>query len=349
MEIKRKCIKKIDDFEELRTIWEKIQYGPEMTVFQEINWNILLYKELMKKVLLHNFCSVEIFWGIDKEKIVIIPILVQKISTKNKLFGKKKGIYLLGNGSYSDYLNIIYEEFNEYLVNFVIDEIKKIYKNMPVFFSDIREDTSFNNYLLLKGKMIEENVSVSVRLNKSADEYTGSLSKHTRQNLRTSVNRMNKDGKNYELEIQNNIKNERLLSELTDIHIKRMIIKNNGKKHKKIISRLKILIRIFKEKHNNIIIDSMKTMQNSVCVIVRINGEVAGYLYGLKDRRAVRIMQNCVDAQYSYYSPMFRGSYEYIVKCIEEAETEEVDFTRGDEQYKYKLGGVETKLYTYVL
>ena len=55
------------------------------------------------------------------------------------------------------------------------------------------------------------------------------------------------------------------------------------------------------------------------------------------------LMQNCFKMEYAFYSPLFRGTYDFLIKQIqnESKNVMQIDFTRGDEPYKYKLGGVE--------
>ena len=95
----------------------------------------------------------------------------------------------------------------------------------------------------------------------------------------------------------------------------------------------------------------MKRMNNSIFVIVKLNDVTVGYLYGLMDNRAIRVMQNCFKMEYAFYSPLFRGTYDFLIKQIqnESKNVMQIDFTRGDEPYKYKLGGGEMQLHNYVI
>ncbi len=112
-------------------------------------------------------------------------------------------------------------------------------------------------------------------------------------------------------------------------------------------SYVRIKYRTNREKNNNIISESMKVMDNSCLVICYLNNDIAGYLYGLIDRDTIRIMQNCVKEDYKFYSPMFRGAYDFILMQYDNDDIKIVDFTRGNEQYKYNLGGVEIQLKSY--
>ena len=61
----------------------------------------------------------------------------------------------------------------------------------------------------------------------------------------------------------------------------------------------------------------------------------------MRDSDAVRIMHNCVKEEYSFYSPMFKRAYDFICEEINNKRynVTQIDFTRGDENYKFQLGG----------
>lgn len=101
----------------------------------------------------------------------------------------------------------------------------------------------------------------------------------------------------------------------------------------------------------DIVENSMRRLPQSYFIIVKLKGVIASYLYGLRDDRAIRIMHNCFDEDYKFYSPMFRGAYDFILDQTENRalNVDQIDFTRGDEEYKFKLGAEELPLYHYAL
>lgn len=352
-EVRKLKIQNESQFKKLEPIWKQLERGQDMTVFQSYKWNELLYEEWSRSKYQKLFCSLEVYFLSENSEVkLLVPLLVQRKSTRNKWFGREKGIYILGHGSYSDYLNVIYDFSEESMFECLIDTIQRDYPHIPCIFTDIRENTYFCRFFETKG-MVPANVTVSVSVKKLEDEeaYTSSLSKHTRQNLRTALNRMKKDGMEYELRTYDTIHDPDLLDALRRVHVKRMQEKNASSIDilHKISAWIRILVRTYREYNNNIIYSSMQNMEQSCLVMVLINSQVAGYLYGLKDGSVIRIMQNCVDEQFKYYSPMFRGTYDFLVQCYRDSTLSEVDFTRGNEDYKYRLGGEESKLYKYVI
>lgn len=354
MVIEKKRIRKIDDFDHLKSEWRKVEEGADMTVYQLFSWNRLLVQEHFNTFMSGFFSDIVVYIAKEEEKVVcILPLIVQKRSNKTKWFGRKKGIYILGHASYSDYLNAIYKKIDTDEMDMLFEILKRDYPNQRMILTDLIEGTLFEKYMEGAGaKKLESTVSVAVAKEESPDAYNKKLSKHVRQNLRTAVNRMNKDGIEYNYKIVNGpIDDKVLLNQFRDIHIERMREKNTIETDliHKLSSRVRVKYRTHKEKRNNIIYESMRSMKNSFFVIVFINGVVSGYLYGLRDRNTIRIMQNCFRSEYKFYSPMFRGIYDFLIKNYEDDEIDKVDFTRGNESYKYQLAGVDTVLKQYCM
>lgn len=340
-------IKSEKDLLKYKDLWKTIEKNPEMTVFQSYEWNVLLYRQWKKSLYNRIFSKVYIF----SEEKMIVPLVAQKISFGFKWIGRKRGVYILGTDSYSDYLNIIYGENQE---DHILDFIKEILKlKMPLYLSRIREDTQ--TYRLLNENGIypsTETVAVEVLLDKfsSKEEYTKSLSKSTRQNLRTALNRMQKDNIRFHFEVIEGKLGEEMVAELLPIHLARIMDIN--KRYKNCLNRISNYFRRKKlkkiELHNNVVTEAMVKMDNALTVVAYCNNEIGGYIFGFRENEKIRIIQNCIKDEYKFYSPMFRGIYDFICELIGST-INSVDFTRGGEEYKYKLGGVETKLYSYVL
>ncbi len=349
--IRKYKMKSEEDLSVIEGIWRSIETGTEMTIYQSYDWNRLLIKEELSKPLSRFLLSIYIYVIEDeKDAVVIFPIVVKKHSSNIRKKSRRKGIYLLGSGSYSDYLNVIYKgTVKSDIFESVLSQIRNDFIGYEIHIDDIRQNTQFLSYLINSTNTFTENIAVQVVKRSTLEEYTGELSKSVKQNLRTAKNRMNKDGMLYELMVLGRTDDLSLVDELRDIHIERMLEKN-AQDRNGFLPRLELKYRIYKENHNNIISNSMKSMEEARIIIVRLNGNISGYLYGLVDKRTIRILQNCVKPEYKFYSPMFCGAFDYIVQVLyEENEFDIVDFTRGDEKYKYNLGGEEVKLCSFIL
>jgi len=341
-------INNVNDFIKLKDLWQKLETGNDMTIYQSYDWNLLLYREETVADLNKAFSGVHIVicWE-GGTPVCLVPLIINKHSVRIGNHGREKGIYLLGYKSYSDYLNIIYKDITEDVIIKLLSKIQSFYAGYQMLFTDILANTLFGKVLVdQRIGDITESIAVEVVRREDLESYNSLLSKSVKQNLRTARNRMLRDGYKYSFEIFTGTLNEELINDLVGLHLRRMRTKNTDTTSisKKIESSIDIFLRARKEKINNVVRESMKCMKQSFCEVVYLNEKIAGFLYGLHDRKAIRIMQNCVNDNFRFYSPMFRGAYDYIVSTYNDNNVEIVDFTRGNEQYKYNLGGTEKRL-----
>lgn len=346
--IKKYIIQKIEDFEQLREKWKQLECGKDMTIFQSYDWIVLVFQQYINERYNRIFSFVVVY----ESNNVIVPVIIQKHGLSFKWLGRSKGIYFLGEGSYSDYMNLVYDEAKDGELKDIINYIINDNKGLPWKFSFVRDGTRLNQILSKNNiPIIHQMVSVEVYLPESVEGYDKSLSKSTKQNLRTALNRMKRDKINYKLIVTRGRVNTKLADELVPIHLNRVLDINTGSTEfiNRISNWLKRRRLVRTETTNNIINNSMKSLSNSLLVISMLNDSIAGYLYGLADNQKIRILQNCFVDEYKFYSPMFRGAYDFLVREIEEHNIKCVDFTRGNEEYKYRLGGSEIKLLTYRL
>lgn len=353
MEITRQYIRTEKELAQLQEQWKRLETGRDMTVFQSFAWNQLLLHEFLNYKTNRFTGAICVYCAKEGDKVrIILPLIIQKIATKSRWFGRKKGIYFLGHNSWSDYCNAVYDDSvsQEELIS-LIKRVKADFTNYTLYLMDIFPDTALDKAMLALGAdVFFTRPAVYVPRRNSKEEYAESLSKHTKQNLRTSLNRMKTDGIDYSLTVLSAVSDESLLNQLTAIHKDRFIVKNLHKKQD-ILHRFanfcRTKVNTYKEENNNIVRDSMQKMPDSCLVLVRLNNEIAGYIYGLKDGTAIRIMQNCLLDKFKFYSPMFRGIYDFILSTYDDDAIDNVDFTRGDDNYKLLLGGVQITLNSY--
>lgn len=356
LKVERILIEKPSDFLEVRDLWHELENGKDMTAFQSYAWNELLVEEYFADAYNRTFSKLYVYYVVREEcPVLLAPLIVQKHTAKLSWWGRRKGIYLLGLNSYSDYMNFVYQSFEEETADLLLKAIREHFYGLPFYFNYIRKDTDACEYLIdRKAEILAQTTSVYVSLCGSADVYLSSLSKSTKQNLRTAKNRMVKDSLEYVLETGRELQNTENIDTLLYMHDVRAMSKNS-KRDVDFLHRISRILmtkyRTRKEKKYNIIAQSMKRMHNSYFVTVSLNGNIVSYLYGLTDQKAYRIMQNCFDEEYKFYSPMFKGAFDFISKECDEGKlgVSQIDFTRGDEEYKLKLAGKEVPLYHFVI
>ena len=150
IEINLTNINNTHDLEQFREKWKEIEKGSDMTIFQSYDWNILLVEEEKKRKFSSYFSKIVVLSIYNSDCFVgLVPLIVQKHSNKTKWFGRKRGIYILGHASWSDYLNIIYsDDFASEHFNYIMNFIKQKYNGYTLYVTDIREETRFYEYLL---------------------------------------------------------------------------------------------------------------------------------------------------------------------------------------------------------
>ena len=353
MQITKYEIKSEKDLIPLEDAWKKMENGAEMTAFQTFLWQRLLTREWLGWKLHALYSRVVIYVAMDGGKpVMIFPAIIYKISTKTRWFGAKRGVYLMGQGSYSDYMNVIFSEFSPSAFEAIIAEIKKDFRGYRIILTSIRHDASLTEYLNSKNTPRKDfEVSLTVRRMESPEAYQASLSKNTRAHLRKDVNKMERDNIDYRIEVFGAVKDEKLLKEMVDLHVRRILVKNTRTKGILHIlsAEVKKAYKKYRDLHNNIVAMSMKENERSVTILIWMNNELAGYQYGLKEKNAIRLLQTCFNAKYATYSPLFRGVFDFILQSYRDPEIQEIDFLRGSEEFKYKLGGQEVQLYQFEL
>lgn len=332
---------KISEIDLLQDAWLQLEKGLDMTYFQSYAWNLMLAR-LNEGVRSKKFvlCYATVYRG---DKICLIaPLWIVR-----KTFGKfnQRGIYLFGRGQWSDYLNFIYNDWDDELAVFLFQKIKETFKIDTCYFENLQETSSLKQFITDYFQVVEQNQSVCVALSlpNTKAEYTRLLSKNARQNLRTARNRADKDG----LEFVYNFNDTQVnLSEFSKFRSVRVAEKNNweGNTFKwRILNFVstKILKRgWYKFREYNPFEDdrrsrflTLKTLQGDLC---------AAFNYGIDaPHQRIVMMAVATNEDYARYSPGMLLLHAFIEALIDSKSVETVDFTRGNERYKYVLGGTE--------
>lgn len=350
MRVEEYLITSVEEFEALAPIWKELELGEDMTAFQSYDWNRLLIEEFFSNLYNRLLAKVKVYVAVKQDKpIMILPVIIQKATAKILWWGRKKGCYILGEGSFSDYLNFIYWDFDEQALNEIINKLPR-----PLSFNCIRSETDISKCFDKMNGVMHTTPSVYVELESSVEDYTAKLSKSVRQNLRTASNRMNKAELTYNLCVFDGKLDAQLAKELICMHDIRAKTKNKKHDRKGLhwISRwIRNKYKEYQNKHYNIVYSSMINNASGVTIVSYINDVPAGYMYGMKDHNAIRIMHNCFKEEYKFYSPMFKGAFDFICEEIQnnKYKVKQIDFTRGNEAYKFQLGGKELLLNNYFI
>ncbi len=332
----------ISNFKRLESCWKKLESGRDMTYFQIFEWYEMLWslnKHIRDRRFEINFVSVEL----NGEVLLIVPLWVVK-----KTFGKfnRKGFYIFGHGGWSDYLNFIYKDFDADAIDYLLVQLRDKYKISDFYFENIQNGTDLYEYLSVRCNQKDMTSQVCVGLSIGGlrfEEYNKSLSKQSRQNIRTANNRLARDGKSLVYNTDDQAVNLGKFASYRNIRVAK---KNDwgGKTLKwRIINFIstKLLRRgwyKFAEyapytHDSNSKFMTAKTPDGELC---------ASFNYGVsQDGRSIVLMAVSTNPAYSKYSPGILLAYNFIKEAIESNRYDYIDFTRGNEPYKFALGGKE--------
>ncbi len=335
--------------EDIKKDWLYLQDGLDMTAFQHYDWYCMLEKEFKSNFFIKisgRICYLEILD--DDVPIAIAPLHIQKKSIAFKNFGYKKGVYFLGMKGYSDYLNFIYRELNSQQISFLIKSIFSVSGLKKIRLAGVPESSALS--LALNSGGIDEQVScvfeepcVSLKVKETSDDFFKGMKKQFRQNYRTQKHHYEKDGIELTYKLYKGTFNDvETLNRIKEIHEDRFEQKNKDNLSMKIYRIKNKFVGSFDE-----ISYAMKNNQESWVLLGFINGKLVSYIYGLQDKQALRIMQLGFDRKYAKYSPGIMILIDCILDNFNEYSQKVVDFTRGDESYKFRMGGVEHLIKSY--
>ena len=334
-------------FQDLEKDWSLLQDGVDMTYFQQYAWN-----KMLAALPWSNNYHYEVVFAEIKESsrpLLIAPLLVIK---DYRYRNYPQGYYFFGDQGWSDYCNLIYKDFDVDAVEFLFSSLKAHFGVGRINLSNLKEDTALYEYLVKTRKVIKDDVTVCVSLDfpSSVEEYNQLLSKSARQNIRTARNRASKDGLslvyNYDerdTDIQEFLFYNQRRAEERDRKAVKTLSRGGG------IIALHVLAQFFRSLYHKL--TDFKAPEytpfeddvNSHFMTVRNaeNGELmAGINYGISTNRdEIVVMAVSLNEKYKRYSPGMLILYDYITAQIQKQELHTIDFTRGQENYKYVLGG----------
>lgn len=321
--------------EQLKEAWLILERGNDMTYYQSYKWNVIVQRFTPRYKGICRLLYVVV--KLDESIVLIAPLW---LITNSFLFVNKKGAYIAGRRGWSDYLNFIYANCSNDVFKVLFDYIhNELHLNFCCL-EQIKENTKL--YAYLKQNMTFDKDSsitcVSLMIPDTIDSYKLKLSKNSKQNIRTAHNRLNKDSKFITFSF-NDCPNLKICTSMRE---ERVMIKNEMK-----IYSLKDLINYLKGKLKSKFMISFPSYlpffedKSLRFISAYIDGELAAYFcYGLDEyHQEAVLMAVGTNHTFSKYSPGILALYAYVSNQILCKEVLLLDFTRGDEKYKYSLGG----------
>ena len=322
-----------NQLEYIKNDWEKLSKGYDMTFYQSYDWYYMLRNYLLKDNFLHK----NVFYVCRNEKkdaVLIAPLWVLHHSVFWPF--NRKGIYILGRDGSSDYLNFIYNDFNPEVIDFLLHELSKKYHINHFKFEQLKEATALYNYIITK-KVVRNHplISVSLDLPDSEEEYLSILSKSTKQNLRTANNRLKKDKLFFEYVLDDYDVDKTICLQLKNSRLDKKNYEPDWRKRIK-----NWFFKTLTIKFPDYI--PFLTEADTHIMSVYCEGQLAAFFnYGIDPyRKVINIMTAGTNEAFARYSPGMLLMFEFIKRTISHhKEIKNIDFTRGNEYYKYALGG----------
>lgn len=328
-------VKTYKKIEKLENIWDGLfSDGDDMTPYQSFSWNKNVadcYKS--NTYIFLNFTVRYFVCFRDNKPVVIAPIALAKNKNGDSY------TQLLGQYTKSGELNFVYgKDADDEDFRFLIEYIMKAYPH-EIRFYEVGDFTKLGRFLskYQEATKISDRMCVKCNVPATKEENYGALSKSVRQTIRTTNNRLEKDGIPCKTEIFKGYNfSDSELQEIDALYNKREAEWNNSELKTgegSGASLIKQIIGLFFKNKDALINYS----QNSDFVYVRctIDGKLAGFFFGITDINGYCIVPTlAINSDYSKYSPGLLMIHHFLNDAIENESLKTFDLSRGDEIYK---------------
>ncbi len=325
------------DLSQLESSWRQLnENNPYILPFQtfEFNESMLAYSKFGLRRIGLKPCFFEVINN-KMETEFIIPLYVKKYRGSYKAF-------LFGDFSPASYSDIIYSEKSHFEdLEYIFNLISRKFGIVHYIFNKVNETSMLNASLRDFAKQEQILPCVEIAIVESYERYFLGLSKSTRQSIRSSKNKLTRDGLDFRVVFydRQNIEPD-VFNACMKIYNKRKISKADGY----IMSRL----IAFAKTRFNPVTQAIKTGQNNFISILYIDNQIASFCGGLSIKNSrITIPYLSMDSGYSKYSPGGLLISETMRYLIEKSNYHFFDLGRGDEDYKYRYGGKTHNNHTY--
>lgn len=341
------CDYGIDEIGSLEQIWRPLEKGGDMTAFQSYDWykNLCtLHRKERTKNLFRKFRFVVV--SRENVPVLLAPFEIHTFGIGYRNYGAPRGVYFMGRLGYTDYLNFIYDTFDCQALEIILDYVSKTYRQKRFYLDRMLEKSASFVYLTerFQGVRMKQDFSALV-LPETFEEYRLSLSKSTRQNIRTAINRANKNG----------LSLTHCLIPDEEAAVKEQIIALNtqrlDKKNKASRQQMSLPGRIycfFAEIYRALFSakpDIVHDSKNTFAFLVKDGDTLVSFFWGIRNDylKEYYVILAGVHQDYEWYSPNISHLYLFLEEQYQ-APVQDIrvlDFTRGGEGYKKKIGCTE--------
>ena len=269
----------------LRSVWRCIMArNKAIRPTQSYEYYRYLYLAFYSRLLKNGHWRMIFYQFSDGDNICIIPLVVNK---------KRKKIRSVSYYGRLDYDDIISSTASEKFIRECFVELCTQYPNYDMVWKNINEQGLL--YSIIKEITTLLGPCVAIRMPDSYDGYYSSLSKHQRQNIRTSYNRLVSDGISVSLDYYD------------DVHPMNSSIWNQCERMYEVRHDYKVSnpLRQWWERYTNPYHHIMMNHPERLVFVLYANNIPIAYMAGFYNRgqKSYYIPRLCIDEQYSRYSP----------------------------------------------
>jgi len=259
----------------------------------------------------------------DGEVICIIPVIERK--------GKR---YLGGDWSPTGHLDFVYgQDMTEETLQEVILAFKNTIGGLRI--NKLPEGSKLQQLLSRTYESADKpQTCVNIPFGDDYDSYFACLSKSVRQNNRTAKNRLAREGKTFRVETF-------VGGGECKAYIKEAYRIYTDRANKRYHHNMKAY-EVFIKEYFQAVSLSLQRNDNRMWSFLFIDDEMAGFMGGFTTVDGIRavIPRLAINGKYSLYCPGNLLIAETVRNLIETTSIRNLDLSRGDETYKYSMGGV---------
>lgn len=317
----------------LKTIWNDF-YKDNLSLSPYSSWSYNNISYNCFKFRAHRWKEKN-FFLIEKQggkTLAIIPLTFRR--GKLNIFGDFESggaldfIYPAETGS--DIFDTIFADLHAFFPNYTLC-LNKINERSPLY-----QYLQKNNY-----KNISIRNCVKIKFGDCYEDYLQSLSKNQRQNLRTAQNRLISDKKEYSLDIKiNSIASDTFIKASLRVYNKREGERNH--KERGYFSK-------FRQLYFDPITPAIKKMPNNFNAVLYLQGHgLIAFISGfITNGNEIICPRFAMDSTFAKYSPGKLLISQIVKWLIANTDIRCIDLSRGEEQYKYDMGGITHINYDY--
>ena len=318
----------------LRAIWERLYADGHYTPFQSWICNWWYYLTYGLKGSRRKYTPQFVLMTRDAD-MCILPIAVDR---------KRKKVIDFSVGGPIDYYDALSSTRDAEFLSACVERLREMYTGYEIVLSNVNEQ-SLLCQVLPQENVIETEPCVKIDFeSEEYDEYYQSLSKHQRQNLRTGYNKLLREGLSWRLERYDT---KQPMSQSDWKKCLKMYEERSRMKNKRGNS-LSLRIADWKNRQINLINILVRRWDRAETFVLYLDGEPVAYMSGMYNEQ-----------HDTYYVPRLSCSNQYLkydtgilmlnesIKILLKEGIKTVDLTRGDEPYKFAMGGKESLNYGY--